>query len=263
MDSFVNNLKFRAIDICKESKEFEYCGFERVGGYHIPMENPIDVWTGLIDKEKKDIYENDILLYDDGRIVRVIWNENCAMFDSIGLNIVGVSRPLSDRPNLLAKVIGSTHTEFVLQSPIEEFNKESIVTKQIYGRADREQTQNILDDTHENRQKFFESFDLNPEYIGIIGWEIPMKTLVGPVQCIKWIAFGKSYLFSQILNTDPLWEEFGRRLCSSIEPNSRIIFRDNRPSKRIRELCNEPGVYTMDGIIKYLDEQFRKGTLHG
>lgn len=35
------------------------------------------------------------------------------------------------------------------------------------------------------------------------------------------------------------------------------------PSERIRELCREPGVYTVVGIIKYLDEQFRKGTLHG
>lgn len=33
------------------------------------------------------------------------------------------------------------------------------------------------------------------------------------------------------------------------------------PSDRIRQLCMESGVYTVNGIIKYLDEQYEKSRM--
>lgn len=83
----MRELKFRAWD--KFNKQIENdCGLERAGNYHQMMDNPLMQWTGLKDKNGKEIYESDLLKDEHGRWGEVIFQcgaFTCDIYDGIGL----------------------------------------------------------------------------------------------------------------------------------------------------------------------------------
>ena len=101
----MREIKFRAWDGC-QMQSVVYVGDNEV--YTCPKCIPMQ-YTGLKDKNGTEIYEGDILSYDDGRITYVTWHDYTARFDSIGVTSKGVPHPLSDRPELLAEVIGNIY----------------------------------------------------------------------------------------------------------------------------------------------------------
>ena len=93
--------------------------FREYSSYHLCRARVIDInnferflfeqFTGLKDKNGKDIFEGDILENDLGRIVEVYWNEFSGIWDYKALNDIG--RPLhfmSKQPSL-TKLIGNIH----------------------------------------------------------------------------------------------------------------------------------------------------------
>jgi len=80
-------IKFRIWD--KQTKKFDYCDFSNndliglVGYRNYPSRTVPQQFTGLLDKNGKEIYEGDIILFNDDERLLIEWNPESAAFMGI------------------------------------------------------------------------------------------------------------------------------------------------------------------------------------
>lgn len=111
----MREIKFR-VEYRKKVYEVEGINFVHrlifVDGKGVPLSlSDVNLlqFTGLKDKNGKEIYEGDVVSYKDGRIVQVTWHDYTARFDSVGITNKGTPHPLTNRPDILAEVIGNIY----------------------------------------------------------------------------------------------------------------------------------------------------------
>lgn len=82
----MRTIKFRQRN--KNNGQFHYWGAFKSGEFTGPMTSDNHVgpeesnaFTGLLDKNGKEIYEGDITITNDGSTGKIVWNEKLARFD--------------------------------------------------------------------------------------------------------------------------------------------------------------------------------------
>jgi len=78
----MREIKFKVWD---GKRLFSYLNISEYGvGYYEYVDSPENLkimqYTGLKDRNSKEIYEGDILSDDDSVAVKVMWDDNCACF---------------------------------------------------------------------------------------------------------------------------------------------------------------------------------------